>query len=130
MKKDIQNRLDIENILLFFYLKAFEDDLIGLFFTRVVPLDLNIHIPVISDFWEGIVFNKHKYSKNVMAIHQHISELHNFKKEHIDRWIKLFIKSVDEFNSGPNAERMKKTAVSIANLMQIKIVAPLNGNNS
>ena len=61
--KDIESRNDIEAMLRSFYASAFEDELIGHFFTEVVPLDLRTHIPVITDFWEAIVFNTHAYQK-------------------------------------------------------------------
>ena len=74
-KRDIQDRQDLEDLLRTFYTRAFEDDLIGRFFTEVVPLDLRTHIPVITDFWESVIFNKHNYRKNVMQIHQRIHQL-------------------------------------------------------
>lgn len=57
-KKDIENRSDLEQILASFYKKAFNDELIGRFFTEVVPLDLVTHLPVITDFWESVILNK------------------------------------------------------------------------
>ena len=38
--KDIENRKDIEDLLYAFYRKVFTDQLIGHFFTIIVPLDL------------------------------------------------------------------------------------------
>src|SRR5215217_9143651 len=96
MKKDIESREDLETVLTAFYEKAFRDDLIGHFFTEVVPLDLETHIPVIADFWEAIVFNTRGYRKNVMEVHQHINHLSSIKKEHLDRWVKIFTETVDE----------------------------------
>jgi hemoglobin len=120
-KRDIINRQDLVMILEAFYKKAFEDDLIGHFFTTVMPLDLETHIPLIADFWEAIVFNTQGYRKNVMEVHQHINSLSSIKKEHLDRWIKLFTATVDELFSGQKAELMKQRARSIATLMDIKI---------
>ncbi len=65
-----------------FYKKAFANNLIGHFFTEVVPLDLATHLPVIADFWEAVLFNTHSYRKNVMEIHQHIHHLSAIKKAH------------------------------------------------
>ncbi|MFL5787053.1 MAG: group III truncated hemoglobin [Flavisolibacter sp.] len=121
MKRDIETRKDIEEILNTFYKQAFQDELIGHFFTEVVPLDLNIHIPVIADFWEGILFNVHKYGKNVMKIHQQISDLSPIHKVHLDRWVTLFTATITSLFEGPKAELMKQRAKSIATLMDIKI---------
>ncbi len=119
--KDIESRSDIETMLISFYKKAFDDDLIGRFFTEVVPLDLVTHLPVITDFWESVILNKQVYRKNVMHIHHHIHELSPIKKEHLDRWVDLFTTTVDEFFEGEKASLMKQRAASIATLMDIKL---------
>ncbi len=120
-KKDIENRSDIEQILVSFYQKAFADELIGHFFTEVVPLDLDTHLPVITDFWESVILNQQVYRKNVMQIHQHIHQLSAIKKEHLDRWVHLFSTTVDEFFEGEKTCLMKQRATSIAALMNIKL---------
>lgn len=121
MKKDIETREELEAFLWTFYKKAFVDELIGRFFTEVVPLDLNTHIPVIANFWESVVFNKPNYRKNVMEVHQHIHHLSKIKKEHLDRWVKLFTSTLDENFEGSKTELMKQRARSIATLMDIKL---------
>lgn len=124
MKKDIESREELEEFLRAFYKKAFADELIGHFFTEVIPLDLNIHIPVIANFWESIVFNKPSYRKNVMEVHQHIHHLSKIQKHHLDRWVKLFTETLDDIFEGPKAELMKQRARSIATLMDIKLNHP------
>ena len=121
MKKDVAAREDLIQILEAFYKKAYKDELIGRFFTDVVPLDLETHIPDIADFWEGIVLNNFRYRKNVMEIHRHIHELSHIKKEHLDRWVQLFTETVSEQFEGNNAELMKQRARSVATLMDIKL---------
>lgn len=125
--RDLETKNDIEDMLQVFYRKAFADDLIGHFFTEVVPLDLETHIPVIAAFWESIIFNTQSYRKNVMQVHEHISSLSPIRKEHLDRWVRLFRETVDETFQGPHAELMKQRAQSVATLMDIKINhKPLN----
>ena len=121
-KPDIVGRADIERFLWAFYEKAFKDDLIGRFFTEVVPLNLDTHIPVITDFWESVVFNNRGYRKNVMEIHRHIHHLSPIKKEHLGRWVGIFTQTADEFFEGEKNNLMKQRAQSIAMLMEVKIV--------
>lgn len=121
MKRDVASRNDLERMLAAFYSKVFQDEVIGRFFTQVVPLDLKTHLPVITDFWEAIVFNKHTYRKNVMQVHQHIHQLSPIRKEHLDRWVTSFTETVDEFFEGSKAELMKQRAASVATLMNIKL---------
>jgi hemoglobin len=118
---DIHSREDIVLILTSFYKKAFADDLIGRFFTEVVPLDLESHIPIIADFWETIVLDQRKYAKNVMQIHQHISSLSPIRKHHLDRWVKLFMTTIEESFDGDKATLMKQRARSIATLMEMRL---------
>jgi len=121
MKKDIEGRAELEDFLWAFYKKAFADELIGHFFKEVVPLDLDTHVPVIADFWESVAFNKASYRKNVMEVHKHIHGLSQIKKEHLDRWVKLFTETLSEHFEGSRAELMKQRARSIATLMDIKL---------
>jgi hemoglobin len=121
MKKDIETREELEELLRAFYKSAFADELIGHFFTEVVPLDLKTHIPVIANFWESVVFNKPSYRKNVMEVHKHIHHLSKIKKEHLNRWVKIFTETLDENFEGSRTELMKQRARSIATLMDIKL---------
>lgn len=121
MKKDIETREELETFLWAFYNKAFADELIGRFFTEVVPLNLETHVPIIANFWESVAFNKPSYRKNVMEVHQHIHDLSKIKKEHLDRWVKIFTETLDELFEGSKTELMKQRARSIATLMDIKL---------
>lgn len=123
-KRDIEKRSDLEAVLAAFYEKAFQDDRLAHFFTTVVPLNMETHLPVITDFWEAVIFNRHTYRKNVMAVHQHISSMSPINAEHLDRWTELFTQTVDEYFEGEKAELMKQRALSIATLMKIKISSP------
>lgn len=121
MKKDIETRAELEDFLWAFYKKAFADELIGRFFTEVVPLDLSTHVPVIADFWESVAFNKPSYRKNVMEVHRHIHQLSQIRKQHLDRWVTIFTGTLDENFDGSRTELMKQRARSIATLMDIKL---------
>jgi hemoglobin len=121
VKKDIESRGDLEKMLETFYKKVFKDDLISHFFIEVVPLNLETHIPVITDFWESVLLDGRGYRKNVMEIHLNISEKSKIEKVHLDRWVKIFSETVDEFFEGPKATLAKQRASSIATMMNIKI---------
>jgi hemoglobin len=124
LKKDIENRADLEKMLEAFYKKVFKDDLISHFFLEVVPLNLETHIPVITDFWESVLLDGRGYRKNVMEIHLNISEKSRIEKVHLDRWVKIFSETVDEMFEGTKASLAKQRAVSIATMMNIKITDP------
>jgi hemoglobin len=124
MKKDIENRDDLEYLLKYFYEKAFSDPLISHFFIEVVPLNLEEHLPVITDFWESVLLDGKGYRKNVMEIHRNISQKSKIEKEHFDRWVHIFSETVNNFFEGPKATLAKQRAASIATMMNIKINYP------
>ena len=119
--RDIETRADLEAVLTAFYKNVFSDAVIAYFFTEVVPLDLKTHVPVITDFWQAVVFGTHSYRKNVMDVHQQISGKSKIEKHHLDRWLLLFKQTIDAHFDGANAELMKQRATSIATLMQMKL---------
>jgi hemoglobin len=122
MKKDIMNREDLLLLMDKFYSKALTDASIGKYFTEVVQLNLEKHIPHITDFWETILFDTGKYFGNTMKVHEDLHEKSSFVSEHFNRWIALFKETVDEHFEGNNAEKIKQRAVSIATVMNIKMV--------
>jgi hemoglobin len=121
MKPDVTTRMQLMHLLADFYSQALHDELIGAFFTEVVPLDMEKHLPMIADFWEAVALGTSSYGKNVMAVHQHIHQLSAIKKEHLDRWVLLFTQTIDRHFEGANATLMAQRARSIATLMDLKL---------
>ncbi|MEY2900897.1 MAG: hypothetical protein RLY89_3 [Bacteroidota bacterium] len=122
MKLDITHRADLENLMKAFYTKALVDESIGHYFTQVVQLDMEKHLPRITDFWETVVFDAGKYQGNTMKIHEDLHEKSPFESAHFTRWIDLFKATVDEHFTGENAEKIKSRAISIATVMNLKMV--------
>ena len=122
MKEDIIDRKDLDKLMHVFYEQVMKDDLIGHYFNEVIQLDLVVHLPVIVDFWENVLFGTNNYSGNPMAVHKHMNDLSPFKSEHFDRWVQVFCQKVDELFEGDNAERIKQRAMSIATIMKVKLV--------
>ena len=120
--RDIENRTDIENLMTAFYTKAIDDKTIGHYFTEVVTLNLEKHLPIICNFWESVLFNQAVYHGNVMQIHQHLHSLSAFTGEHFKQWLLLLKQTVNEHFEGDNSEKIKQRAESIATVMTIKLV--------
>ena len=126
MTEDIHTREDIEQLMETFYDRVLNDMVIGFIFTDVADFELENHLPVISDFWETVLFGTEKYSgKNrVMDVHIELSKRIPLKKGHFDRWLYLFNKSVDESYSGFYANKAKQKAAAIAVGMQKRLKLP------
>ena len=122
MKKEIEDRNDLLFLMQQFYEKATKNETIGFFFTEVVHLNLEKHIPIITDFWEDIVFGTYKYKNNPMQVHKELYKKHTIENKHFEKWISIFTKTVDENFEGSNAEKIKQRATSIATIMKIKVI--------
>jgi hemoglobin len=122
MKKDIESRSDVELLVNTFYDKVKEDDVIGYIFNDVVKVNWEKHLPVMYNFWENTIFYTGSYSGNPLLTHKHLHRVAPLNPEHFQRWIKLFTATVDELFEGNRAELARQRALSIATVMQIKIL--------
>ena len=118
---DIVSRADIDVLIHSFYEKAMSDQLIGHFFTEVVSLDLEKHLPHIADFWETTLLHRPVYKGNPIPPHQAMHKKSPMTKAHFDRWVSLFTDTVADLYQGPTATMAMQRAQSIATVMQIKI---------
>lgn len=121
MKTDITNRADIELLIDTFYPKATQDPLIGHFFTHVVAMDWEKHLPIMYTFWENALFFSGGYVGNMMDIHRAVHVKSSMTASHFERWTTLFCETVDELFEGENAERAKQRALGMATMLQIKL---------
>jgi hemoglobin len=107
---DLDTRAGIDRLMIAFYAKATSDDVIGEFFTDVVPFDLRHHLPVIGDFWESVLLGTQAYrarERSPLQLHAELDALRPLESEHFDRWLALFRETVDELFAGPRAEFAK-----------------------
>jgi hemoglobin len=118
---DIRNRDDVMQLVRAFYAKATGDPVIGHFFTTVVQLNWDKHIPRIVDFWTTLLFGGGLYSGNPMEAHIHLNKLSPMQQQHFDKWVELWTATVDALFSGPKAEEAKMRGASIATIMHLKL---------
>jgi hemoglobin len=121
MTNDIQSRADIRAIVELFYDLSFEDERLGDIFKNIAPLKLETHIPLVVDFWEGILFDVFTYKGNVTEAHFSVNGLTPLTKADFDLWLSYWIKAIDTLFKGELAEKMKFRATSIANIMSYKM---------
>lgn len=121
--KDIESRVDLEVFTRAFYNRLLADDAVSYIFTDVAQIDLEEHLPKITDFWELSMFHTGPYHNNPMQVHMQLNDKEQLTAEHFDIWLGHFNATVDELFTGPNAEKIKTRAVSIATIMKIKVSA-------
>ncbi|GGU96095.1 hypothetical protein GCM10010495_02300 [Kitasatospora herbaricolor] len=113
-RPDIAARADLEALLRRFYLAAFADPLIGPYFTEIAGLDLDAHLPHITDFWESALLRTTSYRRNAFTPHAALHERRPMTAEHFGRWVQLWTAAVDGMHAGPVAERAKAQGERIA----------------
>lgn len=119
--KDIENRNDIELLLKEFYNRLLKDDSINYIFTDIAKINLEEHLPHLADFWEQTLFHTGGYRKNVMQIHLDLNQKERLTDVHFDTWLNHFYATADTYFAGTVTEAAKTRALSIANVMKIKI---------
>ena len=121
MLPDITTRADIEFLLTKLYEQAFADKVIGYIFTDVTHLNLETHLPVITNFWEDLLLTSHNYSGNPVKVHQHIDKLSPLLPEHFAAWLSIWKQTIDTYFAGDKAAEAKQRAGNIAKIMMAKI---------
>ncbi|MFK0191178.1 group III truncated hemoglobin [Kitasatospora sp. NPDC090308] len=111
---DITSRADLERALRLFYRAAFADPLIGPHFTEVARLDLEAHLPRITDFWESALLRTAAYRGNALAPHAALHAVAPLTAAHFGRWVQLWRATLDGRHTGPVTERAKAQAQRIA----------------
>jgi hemoglobin len=124
---DITDRADLEALLRRFYAAAFADPLIGPYFTEVAALDLEAHLPHITDFWESALLRSGAYRRNAFAPHQGLHRSRPLTAEHFGRWVQLWHAAVDGRHAGPVADRAKTQGERIALAMLRRTAGPDTG---
>jgi hemoglobin len=119
--KDIETRADLEKLLWAFYTRLLADPAISYIFTDVAKINLEEHMPSLTDFWELSLFHTGNYRKNPMQIHLDLNAQEPLTDEHFSTWLKHFNETTDGLFTGLNAEKIKTRAESIATVMIIKL---------
>lgn len=119
--RDIQTKEDIANLMEAFYSKMIKDEEIGYIFTDVAKLDLEKHLPSLTNFWENMLLQPNGYKKNVMDIHLKLNALEKLQPQHFERWLLLLTETVRENFEGEKVEQMLSNSKNIAAMMEYKM---------
>lgn len=109
-KKPIESRDDIQILVDQFYAKVRQDSLIGPIFTEVAKVDWDEHLPKLYNFWSDLLLGEDSYRGRPFPPHIPL----NLEIAHFERWLKLFIQTVDDHFIGVKAEEAKRRALGIA----------------
>jgi hemoglobin len=91
----------------------------------VAKLDLQAHLPVITDFWCNVLFGARLYRGDALARHRELDRQVPLTAELFDRWLLLWGRAVDEHFAGDRADHAKVAAARIAVSLRGGIARPV-----
>lgn len=118
---DIKNREDLTLLFQDFYQRLLRYPQMQKVFIDVAQLDLEAHLPVIVSFWETVLLGTGNYRANVMEIHQLLDAKEPLTPALFEIWLQTLYETTDDHFSGEIAELLKTRALSISQVMQIKL---------
>ncbi|MDO1448204.1 group III truncated hemoglobin [Rhodocytophaga aerolata] len=117
IKKDIQDRKDIHLLVDSFYNKVNNDTLLSPVFNEKAGVSWEKHLPIMYDFWSTMLLGDKSYRGNPFMKHIPLP----INKVHFEKWLSLFLATVDEHFTGETAEEAKTRARNIAGVFQYKL---------
>ncbi|MDL2141504.1 group III truncated hemoglobin [Flavobacterium tructae] len=111
MKKQIENREDVEFLVHQFYAKIRADNEIGSYFNSMIK-DWDAHLEKLTDFWETNLFAIRKYNGNPIAVHNEVDSHFEGRitSNEFGIWLNHWFQTLEEHFEGENAETLKRRA--------------------
>jgi truncated hemoglobin YjbI len=125
-RTDLQDRGDIERLVVAFYRYAAMDELLGPVFVAA-HVDWPGHIDTLTDFWAWQLLGERGYEGNPLRAHEPIHARTPFSDAHYDRWLDLFVSTIDECFAGPVVEVAKGRAKKMAAAMRRLLAGQADG---
>lgn len=113
---DLDSRREIDALLLAFYDRALDDELLGPVF-RAAGMELATHLPRIGAFWEKTLLGSGEYSGRPMQVHRHLMATAGLAEHHFERWLDLWRATITARWSGAVAQQAVDDAQRIAAAM-------------
>ncbi len=113
-RPDLDSREHIERFVDIFYQRLLADEQLAPIFLDVAAIDLSVHLPHIKDYWSKLLLGEKAYSRHTMNIHRQLHGRRALLSADFERWLELFVATVDGDFAGPHAERAKQVATAIA----------------
>ncbi|MEO8795358.1 MAG: group III truncated hemoglobin, partial [Daejeonella sp.] len=95
-KNDVLTETDVELLVNTFYDKVKKDELLNPVFSPVIKDNWPAHLKKMTEFWSTLLLYTKKYKDDPMPKHLPLK----INKEHFDRWLELFNKTIDELFEG------------------------------
>ena len=115
--KDIITSADIKKLVDAFYEKVRRDELLSPIFNERIQDRWPQHLEKMYAFWQTVLLNERTYLGSPFTPHAQLPVDHS----HFQRWMQLFIETVDKLFKGKKTEEAKWRAEKMAELFESKI---------
>lgn len=114
---DIQTETDVKKLVDAFYDKVNADALLAPVFNDFAQVDWATHLPRMYDFWSSLLLHTSRYRGQPFLKHL----LLPIAGPHFQRWLALFLLTVDELFTGPVANEAKLRAQNITHVFENRL---------
>ena len=115
--KDIMTSEDIKTLVDAFYEKVRRDELLSPIFNERIQNRWPQHLKKMYSFWQTVLLNEQTYSGSPFPPHAQLPINHS----HFEKWIELFVSTIDELFKGDKATEANWRASKMAEMFQSKI---------
>ncbi|HEY8661403.1 MAG TPA: group III truncated hemoglobin [Hanamia sp.] len=115
--KEIISLDDIKTLVDTFYEKVRTDELIGPIFNERIQDRWPQHLQKMYTFWQTILLDDHTYFGSPFPPHANLPVSHI----HFEKWMELFIQTIDELFGGEKAKEAKWRAGKMAEMFESRI---------
>lgn len=116
-RNDILTVEDIGKLVNGFYDKVRADALLAPVFNERIKKAWPAHLQKMVYFWETVLLDEKKYFGSPFPPHAGLAVGH----EHFEKWMELFIQTIDDLFEGSKATEAKWRAGKMAELFELKI---------
>ena len=110
---ELTTRADVELLVRSFYRYAAMDELLGPIFSAA-HVNWDAHIATLTEFWSWQLLGEPGYTGQPLRAHEPVHARTPFADAHFERWLDLFISTVDEYFVGNNVDKAKHRATKMA----------------
>ncbi|WP_436793184.1 group III truncated hemoglobin [Actinospongicola halichondriae] len=121
LASDLDSRAEVHDLVVDFYREIAMDDLLGPVFGEVAEVDWAAHIPRLIDYWCRVLLGEPGYDGHILRPHERVHALEPFTPAMFERWLVLFVASVDGGWRGPLADQAKVHAGRIAAMLSRRL---------
>lgn len=116
-KREIVSMIEVRQLVDLFYEKIRKDDLLKDIFNQVIQQRWPEHLEKMYRFWQTLLLAENTYNGSPFGPHARLP----IDKTHFEKWVKLFVETVDENFIGEKAFEAKWRAEKMAIIFQTKI---------